>query len=169
MAKSTNTPPGKPVDEPVDAAPAKLSVAPAKPILGRPKLAVPGGGKKRPEVEIDPVLVFIGKIVFSRRTEMGLTQHELAVKAKFNTTTVFMVEAGRQNMTVKSLLLLAEALNLQVGDLFPRSFPLTPAAVQEIAQVLTDSSNRIAVQLQTIDRYIAELNQNAAQQKPARK
>ncbi len=158
MAKPTKTPPATPAHKQVAAAPAKTEAGPAKVPQGRPKLQTAGSGKKRPEINMDPTLVYMGKAVLKARKEMGLTQLELSKKVNCAPAAIFMVETARHNMTIKSIMLLAQALNTQTGDLFPRTLPRNAARLKEVAEVLTDSSSRIASQLRTIDRLIVELN-----------
>lgn len=135
----------------------------AKKVPGRPLDKKAGVAPTPPETERDPVLVYVGEAVFKARKELGLTQLQLSKKAHCNATAVFMVESARQNMTLKSLMQIAAALNLQVGDLFPRSMPRTAAKLKEVAEVLTDTTGRIAIHLRTIDRLVAELNEEAGQ------
>jgi transcriptional regulator with XRE-family HTH domain len=118
--------------------------------------------KAAPESDPDPVLVYIAQVVLKARKKMGLTQLQLSRKAGCNSTAVFMVETARQNMTIKSLMQLAAALDLQIGDLFPRTAPGMTAKLKELAEALSDSGGRIAIQLRTIERIVGELNEEAA-------
>jgi len=74
-------------------------------------------------IEPDPLLIYMGRAVLKKRTEMGLTQLQLSQKAGCASTAIFMVEGAKHNMTIKSVMLLAAALDLQVSDFFPRSTP----------------------------------------------
>src|ERR1700712_197451 len=62
------------------------------------------------ETQPNPMLLYMARAVLKRRTEMGLTQLQLAHKAGCNSTAIFMVEGAKHNMTIKSVMLLAAAL-----------------------------------------------------------
>lgn len=53
-----------------------------------------------------------------RRKACGLTQHQLAAKAGCSQATVFDVESGRSQPSLKLALAIAEALDTTVDDLF---------------------------------------------------
>ena len=67
----------------------------------------------------DPLLVEIGRKLLRARQEAGLRQTQLAKKAGTTHSTVFMVENGRQNVSVKTLCAMAYALGVQPCDLLP--------------------------------------------------
>lgn len=157
MARPTKTQPARLTDEPVNAAPARPNKEASKHADER---ATEKGHSRQTEAEadLDPALIFLGNAVLKARRDMGLTQLELAKKANCASSAIFMVEAARQNMTIKSLLLIAAALNVQIGDLLPRTEQQLPAKLKELAEVLIDSSGRLATHLRTVDRAIAELS-----------
>ncbi len=161
MAKPVKDVSGRPVAQKV--VPAKSIPRAKKAPEVKPTAVAPSPPEPPAEVQPDPVLLYIARVVHKARKEMGLSQLALSKKAHCNSTAVFMVEAGRQNMTIRSLMQLAAALNLQIGDLFPRSTPRTGAKLNEVAEILTDSTGRIAIQLRTIDRLITELRDEASQ------
>ncbi|HHW89647.1 MAG TPA: helix-turn-helix transcriptional regulator [Clostridiales bacterium] len=51
------------------------------------------------------------------REELGLTQEDLANRARVNRCYISELENGRRNPTLKTLKKLAKALNCKVGDL----------------------------------------------------
>ena len=62
----------------------------------------------------------IGEILKRRRTSMGLTQNELAEKAKIAQSQISQIENGvSDNTTIEMLRKLAKALNCAVVDLLP--------------------------------------------------
>jgi len=62
----------------------------------------------------------IGEILKRRRTSMGLTQTELAEKAKITQSQISQIENGvSDNATIDMLRKLAKALNCLVIDLLP--------------------------------------------------
>ena len=74
-----------------------------------------------PDAGDDLVLLHVGKQVLAARQRLGLTQEQLAEKAGCAPATVFLVENARRNATIRSLSVLAAALDVDVADLFPRS------------------------------------------------
>ncbi|NPD66351.1 helix-turn-helix domain-containing protein (plasmid) [Lichenicola cladoniae] len=115
------------------------------------------------DVEPDPLLLYMARAVLKRRKEMGLTQLELSRKAGCNSTAIFMVEAAKHNMTIKSVMLLADAMDLQVSDFFPRSTPRNAAKMAEVSEVLTDMAGRFAIQVRSLERLASELRDDAKQ------
>jgi transcriptional regulator with XRE-family HTH domain len=59
-----------------------------------------------------------GFAVKARREELGLTQEDLAEKAKIHRTYLSDVERGTRNLSLINIERLAEALNWRVSDLF---------------------------------------------------
>jgi transcriptional regulator with XRE-family HTH domain len=133
-------------------------------------------GKLISDEALNPVLAFMADTVHRARKEKKLTQHQLAARCGFNSTSIFMLESGKQNMTIKSLMAVAAALDMQVGDLFPRTAttpsPAAAAVVEttvvketaklhEISEIVADVSKRMAVHLRTLDRISLDLQQGA--------
>lgn len=56
--------------------------------------------------------------VATRRTELELTQEQLAKIIGLQRTSVANIEAGRQNLTIKTLLALCAALEITPSELF---------------------------------------------------
>ena len=73
--------------------------------------------------EADPSYQHFSRALRARRTKLGLTQLQLAVRAGVALGTVHIVEMSRANPMLKSLVTLAEALDLKIGDLLPQSIP----------------------------------------------
>ena len=96
--------PGKPTALPTEAADEEEAIA---------------GTAASPEAE--PSYRFYSSVLRARRNELGLTQVQLAVKADLSLGTVALIERSQQNPTLKSLVTLAEAVGLKIGDLLPRS------------------------------------------------
>ncbi len=63
-------------------------------------------------------LVDLGGRIARLRARQGLTRAELAVRAGFATETVARLERGRQNATTRTLLKVADALGVDVRELF---------------------------------------------------
>jgi transcriptional regulator with XRE-family HTH domain len=115
------------------------------------------------ERQPDPLLIYMGKVVVNRRRELGLTQLQLSKKAGCNSTAIFMVEGAKHNMTIRSMMLLAAALGLQVSDFFPRSTPRNAARMAEVSEILTDMAGRLAIQVRSLERLAAEIKDDAKQ------
>jgi transcriptional regulator with XRE-family HTH domain len=75
--------------------------------------------------DLDLRLSQIGLRSVKRRQELGISQKELAERLGIAQTSVARIEYGRQNLTLRSLLRLAEALDMSADELFsgiaPRS------------------------------------------------
>lgn len=67
----------------------------------------------------DPELVELGDRLRAFRTEAGLTQEGLADVSDLHWTYVGQVERGERNVTFRSLVRLARALDLPPGKLMP--------------------------------------------------
>lgn len=72
------------------------------------------------EDETNQILQYIGGRALDGRKRMGLKQSELADRAGLAVGTMFLIEQGRQNLTVKTLVALAQALDCDLHDLLPR-------------------------------------------------
>lgn len=116
---------------------------------------------RTPLDELNPTLVHLGNVVRRARQAKGMTQLQLAKACGFNGAAIFMVEKGRQNMTIKSLMTVASKLGLEVGDLFPRSTPRTAAKLTELKEVIGDVKDRVQAQLRTLERVSKELDEEA--------
>jgi transcriptional regulator with XRE-family HTH domain len=76
-------------------------------------------------VSEDPDLLLrkIGLRILRRRQELGLTQKELADRLGIGPTNVARIEHGQQNLTVRTLIKVAEALGTTAAELFVGSAP----------------------------------------------
>lgn len=68
----------------------------------------------------NPVLLQIGKTVRSIRKEKGISQEELALISSIDRSYLGGVERGIHNLTVITLLRLAEALDVHVSRLLQK-------------------------------------------------
>ena len=62
----------------------------------------------------DALLRKIGLRILRRRQELGLTQQQLADKLGVSATNITRIEHGEQNVTIRTLVKLADALSLTV-------------------------------------------------------
>lgn len=60
----------------------------------------------------------VGRRVAELRTSIGLTQQDLAERAAVSLKYVQRVEAGRENLTIRSLVWLADLVEAKVAELF---------------------------------------------------
>ena len=60
----------------------------------------------------------LGKTVRDRRDELGLTQQQVADKARLNRSYICDVERGTRNVSLEAIAKIAEALELSLADLF---------------------------------------------------
>ena len=75
-----------------------------------------------------PVLLQIAAKVRALRLAKGLTQEQLAERADYAVRFVQFVEHGSRNLTIDSLVALADALEVKAGDLLPHTPHLRPPA-----------------------------------------
>lgn len=59
----------------------------------------------------------VGHNVRRIRTEAGLSQEELAYRAKLHRTYISSIERGQRNVSVENIFAIAEALRVPPGDL----------------------------------------------------
>lgn len=69
-------------------------------------------------MEGDVLLTLVGAKIKTLRTQMGLSQVELAEKAKSQDTYIGEIERGNRNISLKMLAKVASALEVSVEDLF---------------------------------------------------
>lgn len=63
-------------------------------------------------------LLKIGRNIVARRKELGMTQEDLAGLAEMDRSYISEIENGRKNMSLISLMRIAEALNAKPRDFF---------------------------------------------------
>ncbi len=66
-----------------------------------------------------PLVLKFGKRVRSVREEQGLSQEELAARAKLHRTYISLIERGRQSATLDTMEKIAGALGVPVKKLMP--------------------------------------------------
>jgi HTH-type transcriptional regulator / antitoxin HipB len=76
-----------------------------------------GQAKKLAE-DPDLLLSQIGLRILRRRQELGLSQKDLGDRLGIAQTNVARIEHGQQNLTVRTLVKLAEALGVTAAELF---------------------------------------------------
>jgi len=66
-----------------------------------------------------PQLLLIGKRLRELREEQGISQENFALEAGLARSYYSGIERGRRNLAAVNLIRIADALNCEVGDLFP--------------------------------------------------
>ena len=65
----------------------------------------------------DVLLRKIGRRIRQRRTELDMTQKELAERLGITSSNITIIEQGEQNLTIRTLAKLADALGTTIGEL----------------------------------------------------
>ena len=101
------------------------------------------------------VLKAVGNRIREARSRAGLTQKDLGAKAGHTQSYIYEVETGRTNVTLRTLANLADALGMEVRDLFQegRSAPLSVTGLERLLEVW----GRIAALLADRQKQDAEL------------
>lgn len=66
----------------------------------------------------------IGSRVRELRDELGYTKRELAGRSGLSSNAIYLIEVGRRSPNAETLIRLAAALGVEVGDFFPKAQPL---------------------------------------------
>ena len=105
----------------------------------------------------DPLLRFVANQVVSARQKLGITQDQLAEKAGCAPLTVTNIESGRRNVTLKSLSLLATALEIDIRDLFPAAKSVSRRGVtDDIARLISESLGRITSAVADVEDLLSQ-------------
>jgi transcriptional regulator with XRE-family HTH domain len=64
------------------------------------------------------VLVKIGKRIKNIRLAKNMTQNDLAIECDFEKASLSRIEAGKTNITIRTLYKICSALEIHIGDLF---------------------------------------------------
>lgn len=94
----------------------------ASPSVPRPA-EIGADTSETPKANYENLLAYIGERVSAARRKHKWTQQELAVRAGCASATVFLVENGKRNVTIKNLAMLSTALGLSIRDLLPCEAP----------------------------------------------
>lgn len=73
------------------------------------------------EAKLDRLLRTVASRIRAARQNLQLTQYQLAAKSELKHSYLFELESGHANITLKTLLRVAEALDLDPVDLLPQS------------------------------------------------
>jgi len=67
------------------------------------------------------ILIKFGKRVREERLRLGLSQEELAERAKVHRTYIGMIERAEKNITLQNIEKIAQALKINISDFFKNS------------------------------------------------
>ena len=114
--------------------------------------------------EKDPMLVAVGSKIGAARRKLALSQIQLAEASGTQVSTVFSAENGAQNLSLKTLQKIADALKVDMRDLLPGgplSSSVTGPMVQMVAESLSTTLRELGrgtLLLQQLQDLVEELN-----------
>lgn len=88
-------------------------------LSARKPVQIGGDTSASSKADYEDLLAYIGKRISEARRKHKWTQQELASRAGCASATVFLVEAGKRNVTIKNLAMISGALALSIRDLLP--------------------------------------------------
>jgi transcriptional regulator with XRE-family HTH domain len=114
-------------------------------------------GPRRKSSGEDPLLKYVANQIVSGRQRLGITQDQLAEKAGCAPLTVTNIESGRRNVTLKSLSLLAAALEVDLRDLFPPAKSVSKRGISEdITKLISESLGRITSAVADVEDLLSQ-------------
>ena len=123
----------------------------------------PRTGQEEVPAEKDPMLVAVGSKIGTARRKLGLSQMQLAECSGTQVSTVFSAENGAQNLSLKTLQKLADALKVDMRELLPGG-PLTTSVTAPMLRMIAESLSttlkelgRGTLLLQQVHDLVAEL------------
>jgi transcriptional regulator with XRE-family HTH domain len=113
----------------------------------------------------DQLLAYVGEQVQVARLRLRLTQDQLAKKAGCGARTIYIIESARQNVTLRSLSAIADALGLEVAELFPKPTESSRGTHRaDVVGSLAEDVKRAKAALASIEALIGLLNEDDAGQ-----
>ena len=103
----------------------------------------------------------LGREIGRRRTELRLTQVELASRSRLSLDGMIRIEMGRTNATVGSLLSIARALNCDVGEFFQKS-PKRASPTRRVSALLEGEPEEVITAAAACVRAIVALKAGGA-------
>ncbi|MGI4799311.1 MAG: helix-turn-helix transcriptional regulator [Janthinobacterium lividum] len=105
----------------------------------------------------DPLLKYVANQIVSARQRLGITQDQLAEKAGCAPLTVTNIESGRRNVTLKSLSLLATALEIDLRDLFPPARLVSRRrSSEDFAKLISESLGKITSAVNDVEVLLGQ-------------
>lgn len=82
------------------------------------------------ELTRNPALIRLGREIMRRRYALGLTLEQLAKHVGLSPTYIGMLEYGRTNPSISSILTITCALDIKLDELFGPVTDLNPSAIE---------------------------------------
>jgi transcriptional regulator with XRE-family HTH domain len=111
--------------------------------------------EERSSERYDDVLRTVGDRLREARVRAGLTQKQLGDRAGAKQSYIYELERGRTNITVNTLVKMADLLGMDARDLLPQTGPAPLSLV--VLERLLEVCERIAALLSARQRQDAEL------------
>lgn len=106
--------------------------------------------------KIEDLLQIIAANVVKYRKQLGLTQEDLAYKAKIDRTYIGYIENAKQNISTEKLCSIAKALKVDVADLLKRDIQSDVAVEPEAAYGAIEIFNLIFPSLQMLQNLASK-------------
>jgi len=106
---------------------------------------------------MDPAALYkdVGRRVVVRRTELGVTQADLASRVSLSRASIANIERGHQKLSLHQVYLLAEALGLRTVDLLPDA----PTASSDVAVPISKGGGELSdVALRQVEQLFNDLD-----------
>ena len=110
---------------------------------------------ERSSARYDDILRMVGIRLRGARARAGLTQKQLGDRAGVKQSYIFELERGRTNITLNTLVKMADVLEMDVRDLLPQTGPAPLSLV--VLERLLEVCGRIASILSARQKQDAEL------------
>ena len=127
------------------------------------------------EPRLDRLLRTVASRIRAARQNLQLTQYQLAAKSELKHSYLFELEGGHANITLKTLLRVAEALELEPVDLLPQSdhprlsLEVVDRLVQfceQLSEAAREHEGMVQQQLQHQLQIIADLKTSLERMRP---
>lgn len=69
-------------------------------------------------MKINDLYIAIGNRIKYLREEKGFSQQDLAARCDFEKSNMSRIEAGKTNLTIKTVYKICSALNIKISDIF---------------------------------------------------
>ena len=110
---------------------------------------------ERSSARHDDILRAVGNRLREARGKAGLTQKQLGDRAGVKQSYIFELERGRTNITLNTLVKMADVLGMDIRDLLPQTGPAPLSLV--VLERLLEACERIASILSDRQKQDAEL------------
>jgi transcriptional regulator with XRE-family HTH domain len=118
-------------------------------------------GQEESDKATDDIIKIVSRRLADTRKKRGLTQTDLGTRAGVKQSYIFELEEGSSSMTLRTLIRMARALEVDPRDLFPGG-PLAPVTAAEL-QFLVSAIDRLtkAVEERTAYEKLRDRNEES--------